>query len=183
MLGPTLETERLVLRVPSAEDFEPYAAFMADAEASAFLGGPIPASVTWRNLASLIGAWVMDGFSMFTFVERKSGRWVGRGGPWSPHGWPGTEVGWAIAPEFQRRGFAKEAAIACIDWAFEELGWETVIHCIDPRNAASIALARSLGSTLQRTQVAAPAPIVASWDIYGQTRAAWRAWRSAKADK
>lgn len=175
MLGPTLETERLILRVPSAEDFEPYAAFMADAQASVFVGGPVPASATWRSLAVLIGAWVMSGASMFSFIEKSSGRWIGRGGPWVPHGWPGTEVGWAVAPAFQRRGFAREAAVACIDWAFDHLGWSEVIHCIDPRNAPSIALARSLGSTLRQSGVAAPAPIVASWDLYGQTREAWRA--------
>lgn len=38
-LGPTLETERLILRPTTAEDFEPWAAFAADEEASRFLGG------------------------------------------------------------------------------------------------------------------------------------------------
>jgi RimJ/RimL family protein N-acetyltransferase len=172
-IGPTLETSRLILRPPRMEDFEPYAAFMAS-DAARFVGGPIPPSATWRMLMTLVGAWVVQGYSMFSWIEKESGRWVGRGGPWHPHDWPGAEVGWATVVEAQRRGYAKEAATAAIDWAFDQLGWTEVIHPIDPLNAPSIATAKSLGSSLLRTGVAAPAPIVATWDIYGQTREQWR---------
>jgi len=173
-IGPTLQTQRLILRPPNAEDFDAYASFMAD-DASRFVGGPQLRSVAWRGLASIAGAWVITGFSMFSWIERETGRWIGRGGPWAPEGWPGAEVGWGVIPEAQGRGYATEAATAAIDWAFETLGWTEVIHCIDPANAPSIATARKLGSTRLRTDVAAPAPIEAKWDIYGQSRAAWRA--------
>ncbi len=175
MTGPILITERLILRPPNKDDFEPYAAFMADPEAAQFLGGQSPPSVTWRNLASLIGGWEISGFGMFTYIDKQTGEWVGRGGPWSPEGWPGKEVGWAVSPKFQRKGFAKEAATACIDYAFDHLGWTEVIHCIDAKNAPSIAVAKSLGSYVRRSNVSAPAPIVATWDLYGQTREEWRA--------
>jgi RimJ/RimL family protein N-acetyltransferase len=172
-IGPTIETARLILRPPKLEDFEPFAEFMSD-EASRFVGGPTPPSATWRSLAALVGAWTLQGYSMFSWIEKESGRWVGRGGPWQPVGWPGTEVGWATAMSAQRKGYAKEAATAMITWAFDNLGWSGVIHCIDPANAPSIAVAKSLGSSVMRTGVAAPAPIVATWDLYGQTREQWR---------
>jgi RimJ/RimL family protein N-acetyltransferase len=175
MAGPVLETERLILRPPAPEDLEPYSAFMA-LEITRFIGGPQSRSVAWRGLASIIGAWTLRGHSMFSYIEKATGRWVGRGGPWSPEGWPGDEVGWAVIPDAQRQGYAREASAAAIDWAFETLGWAEVIHCIDPANAASIAVARSLGSRLLRAGVPAPAPYSEiRWDIYGQTREAWRA--------
>jgi RimJ/RimL family protein N-acetyltransferase len=177
VLGPTLETARLILRPPQREDLAGYAEFMADEASAKYLGGSVPRAVAWRQLATLAGAWSLNGFSMFSFIEKASGRWVGRGGPWLPDGWPGTEVGWGIIPSAQRLGYAKEASTAAIDWAFDTLGWTEVIHCIDPANAPSIATALSLGSTLQRRGVAAPAPLVARWDIYGQTRDEWRARR------
>jgi RimJ/RimL family protein N-acetyltransferase len=178
MLGPTLETARLLLRPPSAEDFEAYAEFSADPEAMKFLGGVVPRSAAWRSWAAIAGGWVLNGFSMFSIIEKESGRWVGRSGPLRPEGWPGTEVGWGVARWAQRRGYAKEAATAAIDYAFDVLGWSEVIHCIDPPNAASIATAISVGSQLLRRGVAAPAPIEVDWDIYGQTREQWRARRS-----
>ena len=69
---------------------------------------------------------------------------------------------------------------AAIDWAFDHLGWDFVIHCIDKNNTPSIALAKRLGSTLQREDVAMPAPFQDhKVDIYGQSKAQWRARRSA----
>jgi len=39
MLGPTLETERLLLRPPIEADLDGWAELMADAESSRFIGG------------------------------------------------------------------------------------------------------------------------------------------------
>ncbi len=155
MLGPTLETERLILRPPAPEDYEPYSAFMA-LDAARFIGGPQTRLSSWRSLSTIIGAWTLSGWSMFSFIEKASSKWIGRGGPWTPEGWPGNEIGWAIVPEAQRKGYAREASIATIDWAFETLSWGEVIHCIDPLNEASIAVARSLGSDLSNRAQCCP---------------------------
>ena len=113
-----LETERLILRPPRPEDFEPYAAYMAD-DASRFIGGPQARSQAWRGFMSIAGAWAMSGYSMFSAVEKDSGRWIGRIGPWAPADWPGTEVGWGVSRECWGRGYATEGAAAAIDWAFD----------------------------------------------------------------
>ncbi|MDB5426266.1 MAG: N-acetyltransferase, partial [Phenylobacterium sp.] len=47
-LAPILETDRLILRAPVAEDFEAWAAFAADEETMRHLGGPQARSVAWR---------------------------------------------------------------------------------------------------------------------------------------
>ena len=51
-----LETHRLILRAPRADDLDPWAELMADPEASRFIGGPVPRAVTWRALMTMIGA-------------------------------------------------------------------------------------------------------------------------------
>lgn len=177
MLGPTLETPRLILRPPTAADFPAYAELMADEQCARFLGGTQLRTTAWRAFASIVGAWTLNGFSMFSIIEKESGRWLGRGGPWQPEGWPGTEVGWAIVTDAQRRGYAKEATTRAIDWAFDTLAWTEVVHCIDPANEPSIALALSLGSRVRSRGIKAPAPLEATWDLYGQTRESWRARR------
>jgi len=107
-----LETDRLVLRPIRREDFAAFAAFLADAESTRHLGGPQPRAVAWRTFLAMAGAWAMQGFAMFSVIEKASGAWVGRVGPWQPEGWPGTEVGWGIARDRCGLGYATEAATA-----------------------------------------------------------------------
>ena len=177
MTGPVLQTERLTLRPIALEDFPRWAEMMADPVASKFLGGVQPASTAWRGFMSMAGAWSLTGVSMFSLIERDTGRWLGRIGPWTPHGWPGTEVGWGLHPDAQGKGYGVEAATATLDYAFDVLGWTDVIHCIDPDNTPSQRLAERLGSYNQGpTRMPAPfqdLPV----DKWGQSRAEWRARR------
>ena len=177
--GPTQETKRLILRPTAAEDFEPWAAYMADPDASRFIGGPQERAAAWRGMAAVTGAWVLQGFSMFSALEKSTGRWVGRLGPWMPADWPGTEVGWGLIPSAQGQGYAVEGSTAAIDWAFDTLGWTEVIHCIDPSNTPSQRVAQRLGS-VNRGPGRYPAPFAAMpVEIWGQTREQWRARRAA----
>lgn len=175
---PRLETDRLILRLPEARDFEAWALFAADEEAARYLGGAQPRPAAWRGMAQMAGAWRLRGFSMFSVEEKSTGRWVGRVGPWQPEGWPGTEVGWGIVRACWGRGYAREAASAAIDWAFGSLGWDEVIHCIVPQNANSQAVARKLGSRiLRRTHLPAPYDHL-EVDVWGQSRDEWMARRA-----
>ena len=177
MTGPILETERLTLRPTAMEDFPRWAELMADPETARFIGGVQAPAATWRAMMSMAGAWSLTGVAMFSVIERETGLWLGRIGPWQPLGWPGTEVGWSLHPDAHGRGYAMEAAVASIDYAFEVLGWSEVIHCIDPDNVASQKLAERLGST-NRGPGTLPAPFeTARVDIWGQSRDQWRARR------
>lgn len=181
VLGPTIETARLLLRPPCADDFEPWAALMTDAEHVRYIGGVQPRPVAWRGLMTMIGCWAGTGFGMFSVVERSSGRWIGRAGPWSPEGWPGTEIGWSFLRDAGGRGYATEAASAAMDWAFDALGWSEVIHSIDPANAPSIAVARRLGSELMSEGCVLPEPFDSLHvQLWGQTREQWRARGAAR---
>jgi RimJ/RimL family protein N-acetyltransferase len=75
------------------------------------------------------------------------------------------------------RGYATEASIAAIDWVFDVLGWNEVIHVIDISNAASQAVARKLGSRKRGRSRLPPPYESALVEIWGQTREEWRARR------
>src|SRR5262249_6988145 len=109
-----------------------------------------------------------------------TGEWIGRLGPWRPGGvegdWPGYEIGWGLKRSAQGRGLAYEGAVAAMNWAFDHLGWDDVIHCIAAENAASIKLAEKLRSRRLRHVRLAPQFDV-TVEIYGQTRAEWRSRR------
>lgn len=169
-------TDRLLLRPPRREDFDGWAGFMADGESMRYLGGPVEPPAAWRVFLMAVGAWQVQGFGMFSVIERETGEWVGRVGPHRPLGWPGTEVGWGIVRSRWGRGYAPEAARAAIDWAVDILGWTEVIHCIEDDNVASIRVAERLGSRRLRT-ARLPPPIGVDIVVWGQAADDWRARR------
>src|SRR5262249_8161573 len=58
-----------------------------------------------------------------------------------------VEIGWGIIAESRRRGYATEASRAVIDWALENDAVRRVTATVPVENAASQAVARSLGMT------------------------------------
>jgi RimJ/RimL family protein N-acetyltransferase len=176
--GPVLETARLILRLPCRDDFEGYAQMLGDEEAARYIGGTSPRGAAWRRFLQMPGAWMVQGFAMFSVIDKQTGTWLGQAGPWQPEGWPGTEVGWAFRRDAWGKGYAREAAAAAIDWAFDNLGWSEVIHCIDPANRRSRALAERLGSRVLRT-AHMPAPYDdEEIEVWGQSRGQWFAQRA-----
>lgn len=167
-----IETERLILReIDPERDFEAWAESMADENTVRYLGAkPMGRVEAWRNMAASIGHWSIRGFGFFSLELKSSGEWVGRAGPWFPEGWPAPEVGWTISPAHLRQGYATEAGRASIDYAFNTLGWDSVIHCIMDGNVASIGVAEKLGSRLLRAQQGLPGITEEKVMIYGQDR-------------
>jgi RimJ/RimL family protein N-acetyltransferase len=177
---PMLFTPRLTLRPLSGADFEAWAAFSADPATMRFIGGVKSRAESWRTLCTAAGAWSVRGFSVFSVIERDTGRWVGRIGPWEPEGWPMPEIAWAVAPEFAGTGYAHEAAIAAIDYAVDVLGWDQIVHTIAPDNVRSIRLAQRLGA-VNRGPVPLPEPFTdLRVDAWGQSAATWRSTRAAR---
>ncbi len=152
-----LETERLVLRMWRAGDFEPFAEMCADEEVMRYIGAggkTMTPPEAWRSMALFIGHWHLRGYGIWAVEERASGELVGRVGCWRPEGWPGFEVGWVLRRAFWGRGFATEAARAALDYAFDVLGQAHVISLIHPENRASIRVAERIGEKPEgRTEV------------------------------
>jgi len=61
------------------------------------------------------------------------------------------ELGWVLHPDFQRRGYAREAAGAVLAFVFETLNPHRVQAFLDARNAASAALCERLGMRREAT--------------------------------
>ena len=152
---PVLTTERLTLRAPQPGDAEAFMAFYGTDRAQ-YVGGPMEPRQAWSFFGTEIGHWAVRGFGMFTVTRTGDDTPLGIVGHWFPHGWPEKEVGWVLFnPADEGQGIAKEAAQACIDHAWKQLGWSTIVSYIDHGNDASVALAKSLGATLD-PQAAVP---------------------------
>src|ERR1700737_4699909 len=168
--APELETTRLRLRMLRESDFPTYEAWCADIDIMRYLNLKTMNRVeAWRHLAYLVGHWTLRGYGYYAAEEKSTGRLVGRVGYSNPAGWPGFELGWTIAPEYQGRGFATEAARLLLPYAFEVLDQSHVLSLIHPDNAPSRRVAEKLGETIEGETEVMTMPVL----IYGISRDAW----------
>jgi RimJ/RimL family protein N-acetyltransferase len=115
-----IETERLLLRVPTEADVESPPPWLADPEVMDWLGGVEPPAQVVRQW---IDAWERFPSGKLLVQLKSDGAVVGRVGAnyydvqtWrrSPSGVP--ELGWALAREHWGHGYATEAALAVREW-------------------------------------------------------------------
>nr|WP_208020101.1 GNAT family N-acetyltransferase [Pseudoteredinibacter isoporae] len=129
---------------PSVESFPVYEAFYTDAEASKMYGGPIGREQVWARLKADLGSWYLMGFGVWVVQEKATGELIGSCGFWKGKDWP-RELTWWLLPEARRKGFAQEASIAAIQYAFEALAWDVVETYMNDENAAARTLVERLG--------------------------------------
>ncbi len=181
--APTLHTPRLILRGWRPEDFEPYAAMMAEPETARFItrrGEPYSPAATWAEMAFLVGHWQILGRGMFVVEERETGAFLGRIGPLDPPGWPGFEIAWGLTRAACGKGYAREAARAAIDWAFESFPLDRIVSIIHPLNIASQRVAERVG---ERRTTERFTPFRESCDIWELRREDWASARPGAAPK
>jgi RimJ/RimL family protein N-acetyltransferase len=104
--------------------------------------------------------WLERGHGMLAVLDRDNGRFLGRAGLkyWSQFN--ETELGWALRKDAWGRGYATEAAHACIDWAFATLAVPYLTAMIQPDNKPSIRLACRLGLSPLRADLLLDSPVV-----------------------
>jgi RimJ/RimL family protein N-acetyltransferase len=99
--------------------------------------------------------WSLHGFGLWAATLRDTGETIGFVGLAHPLWFPAmadeVEVGWRLHPSFWGHGYATEAARAALAAGAEHLALTRIVAVIDPANAASIAVARRLGMTVERT--------------------------------
>lgn len=172
---PVLETERLLLRGWRADDFEPHARFMADPDVMRYLSGEaMSRNDAWRNMATIVGHWVLRGYGFWAVVRKSDNAFVGRVGIHNPEGWPGLEVGWTLGKDYWGQGYATEAARAAMNYGFLTQNTERLISVIDPRNMASQAVATRLGETRGEQIELTIQGKVFTADIWSIARETWR---------
>jgi len=144
-----IETDHLILRPLDVRDADAHIAMMQAPAVAAVLSTtkePQDRPSLWRQFASYLGHWQIRGFGFFSVIEKETGDWVGRVGPWRPEGWPGLECGWSICNEHWGKGYAPEAAVASIKWTFAKFPeLERIISVIEPTNVNSQSVAKKIG--------------------------------------
>ncbi|MBR9825325.1 MAG: GNAT family N-acetyltransferase [Alphaproteobacteria bacterium] len=145
-MGPRIETERLLLRLPEMGDAEDLSRFAGDidiARMTSRIPSPYPLISAEIWILQTRAAWRPAGNTSFT-VEQ-DGKLIGGGGVFKRSARADWEIGYWIAKPFWGRGFGTEIGAALVRYAREQLGAETVIAGHYADNPASGRILEKLG--------------------------------------
>lgn len=153
MRWPTIETARLKLRGHRLEDFDALAAMWGDEGVTRHIGGRLSTrEESWGRLQRYVGHWALNGFGFWAVEEKATGAYAGELGfadfrrqGLAEHFRGAPEMGWALAPAFHGKGYAREALTAALAWGGEKFGAVRIVCIIDPDNAPSIRTAEAIG--------------------------------------
>jgi RimJ/RimL family protein N-acetyltransferase len=166
-MAPVIETARLRLRGHRSDDLSQCAAMWSDPNVTRFITGRASTEQqTWARVLSYIGHWSIVGFGYWVVEEKESGAFVGEAGfadfkrsgvPWSP-GTP--ELGFALASQFHRKGYATEAVAAVLAWGDAHLASPNTACLINPQNTVSRRIAQNFGYTVLEEGVVNDQPVL-----------------------
>jgi RimJ/RimL family protein N-acetyltransferase len=152
-----IETERLLLRLPIADDAEPFMEIHQEPEVIArgqvtLTSPPGGIELAARNVDRMLRHWDTRGYGQWAVVERATARVIGCVGFLHPEN-AALELGWIFRRSRWGYGFATEAGRAAIDWAFRTGRIDYVMSLIGKDNRASIRVATKIGQRFERESI------------------------------
>lgn len=169
-----LETERLYLREMTEADFDALYEVLADSDIMRHYPYTFDEKRVRGWIAKNIERYETFGFGLWAVVLKETGEMIGDCGltMQNINGVIRPEIGYHINRKQQGKGFAKEAARKCRDWAFENTPFRMLYSYMKKENAASAAVARANG--MRRVDEFLDA--ANEWTaVYAVTRDEWKA--------
>lgn len=143
-----ITTERLKLRAYKTEDWERVHIYGSNPDFSKYeLWGPNSVEDTHKFVAEMVEQSKSDPRYKFDFAVCLKENNLLIGGCGIRRETESSNVanlGWAINPEFQSKGFATEAARALVDFGFEKLQLAVIYATCDTRNTPSFKVMEKL---------------------------------------
>jgi RimJ/RimL family protein N-acetyltransferase len=150
-----IETERLLLRSWREADRLPFFELCQSPLVMACLGGPASAEQIDAAIARVRACEARHGFCFWAMERRTDGSFLGFCG-FKVADVAGTpvegelEIGWRLREDAWGHGYAREAALACLRWAWSDGVAVRVIAMTVPANRRSWGLMERIG--MQRRQ-------------------------------
>ena len=142
-----LETERLFLREMKEDDYDALTSVLADSDTMQHYPYTFDEKRVRGWIAKNIDRYRILGFGLWAVCLKESGEMIGDCGltMQNINGNVLPETGYHIRRDFQRRGYAKEAAKAVRDWAFRNTEYPALYSYCNYTNEPSIRTAESIG--------------------------------------
>ena len=148
-----LETSRLILRSWKDSDLKPFYALNSNPEVMRYFPHgltQLQSDALAQKFQTLID---IQGWGFWAVELKQTGEFIGFIGlhrqPDQFTFSPCTEIGWRLKQKFWGKGFATEAAIACLDFAFNLLHLNAVVAFTTQQNSKSQAVMQRLGMQFQ----------------------------------
>jgi len=142
-----IETERLVLREMNQGDYAALSEILQDEKTMYAYNGAFSDEETQGWLDRQLQRYAQYGYGLWAVILKKNGKKIGQCGltvqPWKNE--QVLEIGYLFNREYWHNGYAAEAAIACREYAFKNLGAAEVCSIIRDTNAASQNVAKRNG--------------------------------------
>lgn len=151
-----LTTPRLGLRRWQPADLDPFAAMNADPKVREFFPDLMTREQTAESISRLETHFDQYGYTFFALDELNTGKFIGFTGLKCLAGAdaldlsfvPCVEIGWRLRPDAWGRGYAPEAAQACLAYAWDVMKLEKVYAYTAEHNTRSRRVMEKLGMTL-----------------------------------
>lgn len=146
-----LETPRLRLREMTETDLPQLRAILQDEQTMTAYEGAFDEAMTRRWLQRMLDRYRDDGYGLWAVELRETDGMIGQCGLTRQHIFDAdvVEVGYLFNRVHWHQGYATEAATACVDYAFEQLGAERVWAQVRDTNIGSMNVAIRLGMTVK----------------------------------
>ncbi|ATL65594.1 GNAT family N-acetyltransferase [Nocardia terpenica] len=153
-----IHTDRLILRPLTSGDIDSFVALHTDPKVSRFLDS-YPRERAIQRLADVERQWEQRGYGLFAILLKDTGEFVGRCGLNYWEQFEEVEAAWVLVPAVWGRGYATEAAQACLTWGFGTLDVDYITAMIRTGNDQSVRVAERLGFTPRRQEIFADHPV------------------------
>ena len=159
MTGPTIPTERLLLRRWKDDDLDAFAAMSADCEVMRFIGdgGTRTREQCARTIRNFELEWDEKGYGLFALELRDSGEFIGFTGlsdpEFPPEVMPAVEIGWRLARAHWGKGYATEAARAALAFGLEDRALPAIVSIFQAGNDGSRRIIENLGMERDRLTI------------------------------
>lgn len=147
-----LETERLRLREFVESDADALQAVLGDPVAMKFYPAPFDRQGVESWIAKNRDRYRRNGYGLWAMLLKDTGELIGDCGctVQEVEGRSEVEVGYHVRRDLWGKGYATEAARACMEYAFVKVGAERVISIIRPENMQSRRVAEKNGLTCEK---------------------------------
>ena len=149
----SLETERLYLRRITVDDADLMLAIWNDPSFVRNVGDRGIHTLSQARDAVRSGPlqlYASFGYGPFAMVRKSDGRRAGVCGLFKREILEHPDIGFALLPDYRGTGLAREASLAVIAHARDDLGLEELTAIVSPDNVPSIALIEKLGLSFSR---------------------------------